>query len=57
MIVNHGKWEELPDQCKQCQNIKVASVHMDGNHYYACGKYPLHDSNEVCPKFAKSEEY
>lgn len=24
---------------------------MDGNHYYLCSKYPLEDSNELCPEY------
>lgn len=53
MIANHGRWDQLSEQCKQCANIQVMSAHMDGNHYYACGKYPLKDRNEICPKFIR----
>ena len=55
MIVNQGKWEELPNQCKRCINIRAMSLRMDGNHIYACGKYPLKDKNEDCPKFEGKE--
>jgi len=56
MIVNRGHWDELPEQCKRCANIQIMSLHMDGNHYYQCGKYPLADSNKTCPKFTKNDE-
>ena len=51
MLVCQGHWNELADQCKRCSFIRAMSLHMDGNHYYACGKYPLKDSNEICPWF------
>ena len=55
MIVNQGRLDELSEQCKRCANIRIMSLKMDGNHYYACGKYPLKD-NEICPKFVLNEE-
>lgn len=51
MLVNAGKWDELAEQCKRCENLRTLSLHMDGNNTYGCGKYPLLDSNEICPKF------
>ena len=51
MLVNTGKWDELAEQCKGCENLRCMSVQMDGNHTYSCGKYPLKDRNEICPKF------
>lgn len=56
MIVSQGYWNELAEQCKQCANIHVMSLHMDGKHYYACGKYPLTDNNMICPRFIAHEE-
>ena len=53
MLTNAGKWDELPEQCKQCENLRCLSVYMDGNNTYCCGKYPFQDSNEICPKFKK----
>lgn len=56
MIINRGKWEELPAQCKQCENMRVMSLYMDGNHYYSCGKYPLTDADRSCPRFVQKTE-
>lgn len=28
---------------------------MNGNNLYCCGKYPLKNSNEICPKFEENE--
>lgn len=56
MIYSQGHWDELAPQCKNCENLRTMSVHMDGNHYYACGKYPLKDSNEICPCFIARQE-
>ena len=56
MIVNRGHWNELPEQCKKCENIQVLSLYMNGNHYYACNKYPLKDSDETCPRFIRRED-
>lgn len=53
MLGNRGKWQELPEQCKKCEHMRVFSLHMDGNHNYCCAKYPLKDSNAICPKFEK----
>lgn len=51
MLMNTGKWDELAEQCKECENLRCLSARMDGNNTYCCGKYPLQDSNEICPKF------
>ena len=56
MIVNHGRWNELAEQCKSCEHIHVMALYMGGNHYYSCGKYPLKDRNEICPKFMDRKE-
>lgn len=50
MSVNNGTWDELPEQCRVCQNLKIFSLRMDGNHTYFCTTYPLHDRDEVCPE-------
>lgn len=55
MLVNQGYWNELPDQCQKCENLQTMSLHMDGNHYYCCGKYPL-KLNEICPRFIERED-
>lgn len=53
MLANAGKWDELADQCKRCENLRCLSVNMDGNNTYCCGKYPLQDKNETCQKFTE----
>lgn len=53
MIYSHGYWNDLAECCKRCMNLHVMSAHMDGNHFYSCGKYPLRDRNEICPKFTE----
>lgn len=53
---NNGHWDELFEQCKRCFNLRVMSVYMDGNHVYVCGKYPLRDSNQICPEFIRQGE-
>lgn len=53
-----GHWSEICEQCKQCENIKAWSLHMDGNHDYCCARgYPLRDGNIPCPKFSKYENF
>ena len=47
---SHGNWDELSPECQTCQNRKIMSVKMDGNHYYCCGKYPLRVGDK-CPKY------
>ena len=51
-LMNHGSWNELSVQCKQCANLRTFSVRMDGDNTYCCGKYPLHEG-ETCPMFMK----
>ena len=55
-MCNKGKWDQIAEQCKGCINLRVLSANMDGNNTYYCGKYPLKDSNETCPKFAPDAE-
>ena len=50
MIYNKGEWDKLPRQCQTCENMQVFSVHMNGNHYYSCARYPLTDKSERCPR-------
>ena len=50
MLVNRGTWDELPEQCKGCFNLRARSVYMDGSAYYSCPKYLLHDKDEPCPE-------
>ena len=50
-MINNGHWNELCEQCKKCLNLQIMSLKMDGNHYYYCPKYHLHDANQPCPRF------
>ena len=45
-----GQWDELSEQCKTCVFLRCMSVDMGGDNTYVCGKYPLKNSNEICPK-------
>ena len=56
MLKNQGYWDELCEQCKGCINLHMLSVRMDGNCYWHCGKYPLKNSNEICPKYMQAEK-
>ena len=56
MLKNQGYWDDLCEQCKECGNLHVLSARMDGNCYYHCGKYPLKDSDEICPKYMQAEK-
>ena len=56
MLKNQGYWDELCEQCKGCVNLHVLSARMDGNCYWHCDKYPLKDSNEICPKYMQAEK-
>ena len=47
---NQGYWYQLSPECQTCQNRKTFSLYMNGNHTYACGKYPL-KVGEKCPKY------
>lgn len=50
-------YDELPEQCKECINLKIYSAYMNGNHSYCCTQYPrpskmkLEDINvkDICP--------
>ena len=55
-MYNKGKWDQIAEQCKGCINLRILSANMDGNNTYYCGKYPLKDSNETCPKFVPEAE-
>ena len=56
MFIGHGHWDELPNQCKSCLNLRTMSAYMDGNNTYGCGKYPLKDGNTVCPEFDPTDD-
>lgn len=43
----------FPTLCMCCRIPACLSANMDGNNTYYCGKYPLQDSNETCPKFTE----
>lgn len=30
------KWDNLPDDCKECDRLRCWSLDMGGNHDYAC---------------------
>jgi len=51
MIVNRGTWNELPEMCQQCRNIRCADIDMSGMALFSCGAYPLKDTDETCPAF------
>lgn len=53
---NNGHWDELFEQCKRCVNLQIMSLHMDGNHVYACNKYPLRNGDYVCPRFERVDD-
>ena len=53
---NSGTWEQIAEQCKQCENLRILSAQMDGNNTYQCGKYPLKGSNEICPRLTPNGE-
>jgi hypothetical protein len=55
-MCNKGKWDQIAEQCKGCTNLRCLSANMDGNNTYYCGKYPLKDSNEICPKLMPEAE-
>lgn len=54
--VNNGYWGELCEQCKRCGNLQIVSPHMNGNHGYGCNTYPLHNGDDVCPKFERVDD-
>ena len=49
MLYNQGYIENICEQCKNCDNLKVVSLDMGGHHYYACGKFPLTNPDIECP--------
>lgn len=55
MLANQGNWDDLPEQCKRCQYIRVTALNMNNKHYYSCGKYPLKNKDEECPKFQERQ--
>ena len=54
-IVSHGHWNELSNQCKQCENLRTFSIYMNGDRTFCCGKYPLQEG-ETCPMFKKMSD-
>ena len=51
-----GTWNTLAAQCQRCENLRITSLQMDGNHVYGCGKYPLTNKDEPCPCFLERED-
>lgn len=49
------KYNELPEQCKTCQNLKVWALDMGGNHLVSCKKGSWNFYQE-CDCYEQEEE-
>lgn len=50
------RFNDLPEQCKTCQNLKVWALDMGGNHGVICKKRLPHKEMMIA-KNAKCEDY
>lgn len=52
MMNNFISIENLSEQCRKCEHLKVFSVFMDNTGIYSCGKHQLIDRNKKCNCFS-----
>lgn len=44
------KFNEFPEQCQRCSNLRTFSLDMSGNHNYMCPYYIIYiHKNLECP--------
>lgn len=44
------RFNDLPERCKDCQNLKVWALDMGGNHAVTCKKGIWNIKNDKCDK-------
>ena len=44
------RFNDLPERCKDCQNLKVWALDMGGNHAVTCKKGAWNIKNNKCDK-------
>lgn len=49
------RYNDLPEQCKSCQNLKTWGLDMGGNHLVSCKKGSWHFYIE-CDKYEEDQE-
>lgn len=49
-------YNDLPEQCKTCQNLKVWALDMSGNHGVTCKKGSWNFKKEECKEYEVDEE-
>lgn len=47
---NRMRFNDLPERCKDCQNLKVWALDMGGNHAVTCKKGIWNIKNDKCDK-------
>ena len=50
------RFNDLLEQCKTCQNLKVWALDMGGNHGVACKKGSWNLENEECEEYEADED-
>lgn len=52
------KFNEFPEQCQHCSNLKTFSLDMSGNHDYMCHDYLIHMYRKSnCPYYSDKNEF
>ena len=50
------RYNNLPEQCKTCQNLKVWALDMGGNHGVACKKGSWNFKKTDCEEYEAEED-
>lgn len=50
------RYNDLPEQCKSCQYLKVWALDMGGNHGVACVKGSCNFKKEKCEEYKAEED-
>lgn len=51
------KFNEFPEQCQHCSNLRCFSLYMSGNHDYTCCYHALYLSKGLeCPHYNNRKE-
>lgn len=51
------KFNEFPEQCQHCSNLRCYSLYMSGDHDYMCPYYIIYTyKNLECPHYNNKKE-
>lgn len=51
------RFNDIPERCKSCQNMKVWGLDMGGNHLITCKKGSWNLEKEECEEYEAEEDY